>query len=58
MVKLDNKISRMACDLNAGTKKSTVCFVYIVIGCVGVVLDSDVHNVYVWIFVKFRAGKH
>lgn len=47
MVKLDNKISRMACDLNAGTKKSTVCFVYIVIGCVGVVLDSDVHNVYV-----------
>lgn len=47
MVKLDNKISRMACDLNAGRKKSTVCFVYIVIGCVGVVLGSDVHNVYV-----------
>lgn len=48
MVKLDNKISRMTCDLNAGKKKkSTVCFVYIVIGCVGVVLDSDVHNVYV-----------
>lgn len=51
MAKLDNKISRMTCDLNAiaGTNRVPVYFVYIVIGCVGVAdLDyADVHNVYV-----------